>query len=388
MNTTVETPATDAAPKSRWKMWVVGFFLLSAGGYARLSLRHRRAGGKLAAAGTRRRPRRIRRRSRRRPGRWPRPNRARPRRAGRQAESRRLPACARHGHAGGHGDGAAASRACCTGALQGRPAGEQGPAAGDHRPAPVRDGADAGHRPAPSATKRNSKTRLTLQRYQTLLQQDSIARQEVDTQAALVRQLNGDHQSRRPKVASARLNLSYARIVAPIDGRVGLRQVDVGNLVRSGDENGIVVITQTPPISATSRCRTSRVPEALRAHRRLASMPVIAPTRSNWPPAVSRRSTTRSTVQTGTVRATASRTPTNRCSRTSSSTSGCACGRWRRHGHPVGGGAARGRRRVRLRGQAGGAGTRTPAHRVGQRSSAARPRREGRHHVRTAAGAG
>jgi multidrug efflux system membrane fusion protein len=66
---------------------------------------------------------------------------------------------------------------------------------------------------------------------QTLLQQDSIARQEVDTQAALVqaaRRLGGDRPRQR---GPARLNLSYTRIVAPISGRVGLRTVDVGNVV-------------------------------------------------------------------------------------------------------------------------------------------------------------
>ncbi len=90
--------------------------------------------------------------------------------------------------------------------------------------------------------------KLTLERYRTLLQQDSIARQEVDTQAALVKQLEGTVVIDRANEGTARLNLSYTRIVSPITGRVGLRTVDVGNLVSSGDANGVAVITQVSPI--------------------------------------------------------------------------------------------------------------------------------------------
>ncbi|MGE0333503.1 MAG: efflux RND transporter periplasmic adaptor subunit [Ramlibacter sp.] len=90
--------------------------------------------------------------------------------------------------------------------------------------------------------------RLTLERYRTLLSQDSIARQEVDSQAALVKQLEGAVVIDRANEGTARLNLGYTRIVAPISGRVGLRTVDVGNLVNSGDTNGVAVITQVSPI--------------------------------------------------------------------------------------------------------------------------------------------
>lgn len=90
--------------------------------------------------------------------------------------------------------------------------------------------------------------RVTLQRYQTLLQQDSIARQEVDTQAALVKQLEAAVVVDKANEGTARLNLSYTRIAAPIDGRVGLRTVDVGNVVGSSDTNGVAVITQLSPI--------------------------------------------------------------------------------------------------------------------------------------------
>ncbi len=90
--------------------------------------------------------------------------------------------------------------------------------------------------------------RLDLQRYQTLLAQDSIARQQVDTQRATVRQLEGGIATDRAAVAAAQLNLTYTRVTAPITGKVGLRQVDAGNYVTTGDANGLVTITQVDPI--------------------------------------------------------------------------------------------------------------------------------------------
>ena len=90
--------------------------------------------------------------------------------------------------------------------------------------------------------------RVTLARFKTLLAQDSIARQEVDTQEALVRQLEGTVTINKANEGTARLNLGYARVTAPVGGRVGLRTVDVGNVVSTGDANGIAVITQLSPI--------------------------------------------------------------------------------------------------------------------------------------------
>lgn len=90
--------------------------------------------------------------------------------------------------------------------------------------------------------------RVTLQRFRTLLAQDSIARQEVDTQAALVKQLEGTVVIDRANEGAARLNLGYTRVVAPVSGRVGLRAVDVGNVVNPSDANGIALITQVMPI--------------------------------------------------------------------------------------------------------------------------------------------
>ncbi|MBL0420320.1 efflux RND transporter periplasmic adaptor subunit [Ramlibacter sp. AW1] len=90
--------------------------------------------------------------------------------------------------------------------------------------------------------------RVTLQRFRTLLQQDSIARQEVDTQEALVKQLEAAVVVSKANEGTARLNLAHTRITAPIAGRVGLRVVDVGNVVGPSDSNGVAVITQTVPI--------------------------------------------------------------------------------------------------------------------------------------------
>jgi multidrug efflux system membrane fusion protein len=103
--------------------------------------------------------------------------------------------------------------------------------------------------------------RVTLQRYRTLLAQDSIARQDVDTQAALVKQLEGTVTIDRANEATARLNLGYARIVAPLAGRVGLRTIDAGNYIAAGDAGGIAVITQLTPIDVEFAVPQDRVPE-------------------------------------------------------------------------------------------------------------------------------
>jgi len=105
--------------------------------------------------------------------------------------------------------------------------------------------------------------RLTLERYQTLLTQDSIARQDVDTQAALVKQLQGTVMTDRAAEGSARLNLGYTKVIAPISGRVGLRVVDIGNLVGSGDAGGIAVITQLSPIDVEFAVPQDRVQELM-----------------------------------------------------------------------------------------------------------------------------
>jgi membrane fusion protein, multidrug efflux system len=103
--------------------------------------------------------------------------------------------------------------------------------------------------------------KVQLQRYQTLLSQDSIARQDVDTLAATVKQLDGTIVIDKANENTARLNLSYCRIVAPTAGRVGLRPVDPGNYIAAGDTNGVGVITQIAPIDVEFAVPQDRVPE-------------------------------------------------------------------------------------------------------------------------------
>ena len=99
-------------------------------------------------------------------------------------------------------------------------------------------------------TRRCSPTRsVDLERYRTLFEQDSIAKQQLDTQAALVRQYEGTIKADQGAVDSAKLQLSYARVTAPIAGRIGLRQVDVGQHRARGRRQRLVVITQLQPIS-------------------------------------------------------------------------------------------------------------------------------------------
>jgi membrane fusion protein, multidrug efflux system len=105
--------------------------------------------------------------------------------------------------------------------------------------------------------------RLDLDRYKTLLAQDSIASQQVDQQAALVRQLEGTVKLDEAQVDNAKLNLSWTSITAPIGGRLGLRLVDAGNMVRASDTNGIAVITQVDPITVVFTIPQDVLPRVL-----------------------------------------------------------------------------------------------------------------------------
>ena len=118
--------------------------------------------------------------------------------------------------------------------------------------------------------------RLTLDRFRKLLELDSIARQEVDTQAALVKQLEASVITSRAQEGTARLNLGYTRIAAPISGRVGLRVVDVGNLVSSSDAEGIAVITRLAPIDVEFSIPQDSIPEVQERLRTGAKLPVEA----------------------------------------------------------------------------------------------------------------
>ena len=106
--------------------------------------------------------------------------------------------------------------------------------------------------------------RIDLERYQTLFKQDSIAKQQVDTQAALVHQYEGTVKTDQSALDNARLQLTYSRITAPVSGRLGLRQVDPGNVVRAGDANGIVVITQLQPIAVVFTIPQDNLPTVMK----------------------------------------------------------------------------------------------------------------------------
>jgi multidrug efflux system membrane fusion protein len=117
---------------------------------------------------------------------------------------------------------------------------------------------------------------LDLARYQKLNSQDSIARQTVDTAAATVRQDQGIIKFDQAAIDTQKLNLTYCHITSPVDGRVGLRQVDQGNYVTTGDTNGIVVVTTLQPISVIFTLPEDSIPAVQKRTRAGASLPVAA----------------------------------------------------------------------------------------------------------------
>ena len=118
--------------------------------------------------------------------------------------------------------------------------------------------------------------RIDLERYRTLYAQDSIAKQQVDTQEALVRQYEGTIKFDQGQIDNAKLQLIYARITAPISGRLGLRLVDPGNIVRAGDANGLVVITQLQPMTAIFTIPQDNLPGVMQRLRSGEKLPVEA----------------------------------------------------------------------------------------------------------------
>jgi membrane fusion protein, multidrug efflux system len=123
--------------------------------------------------------------------------------------------------------------------------------------------------------------RLDLKRYEGLVKEDSIAAQQLDTQRALVDQYMGTIESDEGQVKTARVNLVYTRIVSPVTGRVGIRQVDQGNYVTPGDTNGIVVINQLQPISVLFPIPEDNVPLLMKKVRGGGAMKVEAYDRAN-----------------------------------------------------------------------------------------------------------
>lgn len=123
--------------------------------------------------------------------------------------------------------------------------------------------------------------RRDLARYQQLAKTNLVSRQELDTQQALVSETQGTIKADEAAVASAQLQLDWSRITAPIDGRVGLKQVDIGNQISSSDTTGIVVLTQTHPIDVVFTLPEGDISSILEAQKAGQTLSVAAWDRTN-----------------------------------------------------------------------------------------------------------
>jgi membrane fusion protein, multidrug efflux system len=118
--------------------------------------------------------------------------------------------------------------------------------------------------------------RLDLKRFTVLVQENSIPRQQYDTQVSLVRQLEGTVKNDQGLIEGVKVQLIYTRITAPVSGRVGLRLVDPGNFVQTTDTNGLVVITQLQPITVIFTIPEDSIPSVVDKLKRGARLPVEA----------------------------------------------------------------------------------------------------------------
>lgn len=118
--------------------------------------------------------------------------------------------------------------------------------------------------------------RVQLKRYDILIGQDSIARQDRDTQAALVHQLEGTVMSDQGAVQQAQVNLGFTKIVSPVSGRIGLRVVDIGNYVGAGSSTGIAVVTTLQPIDVEFAIPQQQAPAIQKRIAQGAEIPAIA----------------------------------------------------------------------------------------------------------------
>lgn len=123
--------------------------------------------------------------------------------------------------------------------------------------------------------------RRDLARYQQLVKTNLVSRQEMDAQQALVNESVGTIKADEAAVASAQLQLDWSRITAPIDGRVGLKQVDVGNQISTSDTAGIVVLTQTHPIDLIFTLPEGDIATVVKAQKAGATLSVEAWDRTN-----------------------------------------------------------------------------------------------------------
>lgn len=109
---------------------------------------------------------------------------------------------------------------------------------------------------------------INFQRFTDLYKQGIIAQQQYDTQKSLVGQLEGAVRADQAQIDNVKLNLVYTRITAPVSGRVGLRQVDIGNMVHASDPNGLLVLTQLHPIAVVFTLPQDDLPQVARAMRK------------------------------------------------------------------------------------------------------------------------
>jgi len=122
---------------------------------------------------------------------------------------------------------------------------------------------------------------LDLARYESLATQNAVPRQQLDTQKSLVQQYQGAVITDQAQIDTAKLNITYCHIVAPVSGRVGLRLVDQGNYVTPGDANGLLVITQLQPITVIFTLPEDNLPPILKRLHANATLPVTAYDRSS-----------------------------------------------------------------------------------------------------------
>lgn len=113
-----------------------------------------------------------------------------------------------------------------------------------------------------------------LARYEKLYKQNSVARQQLDDARAKLTELQGQAKIDAAAVADAKLQLGYTRITAPATGRLGIRKIDEGNLIRAGDTDGLVVLTQNDPIDVVFAITQSNLPRVLSSDQQLAHLPV------------------------------------------------------------------------------------------------------------------
>jgi len=117
---------------------------------------------------------------------------------------------------------------------------------------------------------------LDLVRYQKLVAQDSLARQQLDTQTSLVEQYKGNVLTDQGQIDAAKLNINYCHITAPITGLIGIRQVDPGNYVQTSSATGLVTLTQVQPISALFTIPEDDVPLVMKRLKDGAELQVTA----------------------------------------------------------------------------------------------------------------